>query len=107
MLPNGIARHFVTRAAPSPRALRGCFGSLFFNTNFTNVANYANCLVSPGRVNLLGKVGKPGNFGEFSRNMLTNRGKVYFLIILLSLTIVQLSSTIVPLSCVVIVFTQC
>ena len=62
---------------------------------------------SAGRVNLLGKVGKPGNFGEFSRNMLTSRGKVYFLIILLSLTIVPLSLTIVPLSCVVIVFTQC
>ena len=24
VLPKGTARHFVTRAAPSPRALRGC-----------------------------------------------------------------------------------
>ena len=24
LIPNGTARHFVTRAAPSPRALRGC-----------------------------------------------------------------------------------
>ena len=24
VLPDGTARHFVTRAAPSPRALRGC-----------------------------------------------------------------------------------
>ena len=67
VLPDGTARHFVTRAAPSPRTLRGCFGSLFFNTNFTNVANYANCLVSPGRwgrMNLLGNVGKMGKMGN-------------------------------------------
>ena len=30
VLPKGTARHFVTRAAPSPRALRGC---MVFNTN--------------------------------------------------------------------------